>query len=284
MSWCADVRILIAAGVSLSLAVLPAAAAPMRGVNSDHFIVEHEATAADFARQVSLRAEEYYASIADELGYVRYDNFWRWDNRVRIVIYADHDAYQRATGRPAWSHGYADYAQKKICSYVWGDGFLDTLLAHEIAHLIFRDFVGFKGEVPLWLDEGVAQWTHQRRSGEFASQMAQFKSAGISLPLADMMRMDIRGLAAEAQITLPALTGGTARNVSGQTLIGVYYRQAVSLVGFLIQRYGTDRFVQLCRQLRDGRTLAEALPFVYPTQMRTVTDMELQWQEYVEEL
>ena len=256
-----------------------AAAAEIREFKTDHFVVQYPSGADEFSREAARQAEEYYRSIAEDLGYVRYDNFWRWDNRVRIIIYADHDAYLRATGRPAWSHGVADYTRKTIASYVWGTGFLDTLLAHEIAHLIFRDFVGFKGEVPLWLDEGVAQWTQKRRSGEYDGAMAQVKNAPVRLGLVEMMRLDIRALSADELVSFGA--GSQRATLSGAQMIRLYYAQALSVVEFLMQRYGTDRFVQLCRQLRDGRTLDEALPFVFPAQMRTLDEMETQWTAYV---
>ncbi len=61
-------------------------------IRSEHFIVycnkEHE----DFAKKVSHKAEKYYHSIAEDLGYVRYANFWKWENRGKIFIYPDNNS------------------------------------------------------------------------------------------------------------------------------------------------------------------------------------------------
>ncbi len=145
----------------LLLILTPARAEQWQVLNSDHFIV-HFLSDEQFARDVLDKSEIYYNDIATQLGYPRYSEFWLWDKRVKIFIYADHRSYLNATGQPDWSQGMADYRQKRISSYVWSSGFLESLLPHEIAHLIFRDFVGFKGEVPVWLDEGVAQWRKRR--------------------------------------------------------------------------------------------------------------------------
>ena len=129
-------------------------------LKGDHFIVFFIGED-KFAEEVLDNAEVYYKRIAFKLGYDRYSDFWTWDKRVNIYIYRDHNAYLKFSGQPDWSHGMADYTNKQILSYIWGKNFIESLLPHEIAHLVFRDFVGFKGEVPLWLDEGVAQWAEK---------------------------------------------------------------------------------------------------------------------------
>ena len=127
----------------------------MRG---DHFIVYYEKQDRAFAADTLRDAEYYYTDIATDLGYARYSNFWQWEKRVKIFIYPGQDSFLKATGQPSWSVGNANYATKSISSFSGSGEFLQSILPHEIAHLIFRDFVGFAGEVPLWLDEGVAQW------------------------------------------------------------------------------------------------------------------------------
>ena len=126
-------------------------------LSGEHFIV-YFLENKNFAQDTLDKAEVYYRNIAMELGYPRYSDFWTWDNRVKIYIYPDRKTYLQLTGEPAWSAGVASYDRKEIVSFAWSDNFLEFLLPHEITHLMFRDFVGFKGEVPLWLDEGVAQW------------------------------------------------------------------------------------------------------------------------------
>jgi len=252
---------------------------------SEHFIVYFSRGHEDFAEEVADKAETFYDSIAEDLGYVRYSNFWKWDKRVKIYIFPDHRSYLKATGEQEWSHGIADYYKKTIISYAWGKGFLTTLLPHEMAHLIFRDFVGFKGEVPLWLDEGVAQWEEKELKHERKMFVRDLTRRNLLLSLNTLMHEDIRRINSDQIVTMQtvdAFTGETfTKQVSGEEFVQMYYVQAFSLVGFLIERYSADNFLVFCRQLRDGKTIADALKFAYPQNMRDLTSMQKQWQEYL---
>jgi hypothetical protein len=83
-------------------------------------------------------AEEYYRSITNELGFTRFNN-WLWEDRASIYIYDDSQEYIAATKQPSWSAGLAAYREKKITTYLADAGFFDTLLPHELGHIIFRN-------------------------------------------------------------------------------------------------------------------------------------------------
>lgn len=253
-------------------------------LKSGHFIV-YFTRKEDFARDVLNKSELYYSRIASDLNYPRYSEFWTWDNRVRIYIYPDIDSYLKATGQPQWSHGMADYAKKQIISYAWSSGFLESLLPHEMAHLIFRDFVGFKGEVPLWLDEGVAQWAETSKRSRAKHMARALLEQGSILSLEDMMKLDVRNLKEKEKVYPRSSKAKDAKPgvlfVSAQSLVGIYYIQAVSLVGFMIEKYGSDGFSVFCRQLRDGKSLDSALTFAYPVHIRGLKELEEKWLEYI---
>lgn len=254
-------------------------------ISSDHFIVYYKDTDNSFANDVSRKAEEYYNSIADDLGYVRYSNFWKWDKRVKIYIYPDHVSYLAATDQQGWSHGIANYNKKEIISYAWGKDFLAALLPHEMAHLIFRDFVGFKSDIPLWLDEGVAQWAETDLKAERLTRIKQQARQNILLPIQAMIDLDIRTIKADQQISIEAMALDDGRipllEMDGNALVNIYYLQSFSLVGFLIERYGSDSFVTFSRHLRDGKPIGDALKFTYPQQVRSIEDLEKQWKQYL---
>lgn len=234
-----------------------------REVKSEHFIVYFQDNE-KFAREISQKSEVYYRQIASELGYQRYSGFWTWDNRVKIYIHPDRDSFQKATGQPHWSEGVADYTDKEISSYAWSEGFTDALLPHEMAHLIFRDYVGFKGEVPLWLDEGVAQWMEPHKREAVKAAVALLDAQGKLLSLQRMMRLDIRQSA-------------------DKDLVDTFYIQAVSVVEFLITQYSAARFTNFCRQLRDGKSIDDSLAFAYPTFIRNIAELEDKWRTYIKE-
>lgn len=253
-------------------------------LKGDHFLAYFTRDEV-FAREVLNKAEVYYQRISSDLGYPRYTEFWTWDKRVKIYIHPDRDSFSKATNEPGWSEGMADYKNKQIISYAWSKGFTDSLLPHEIAHLIFRDFVGFKGEVPLWLDEGVAQWEENANRERIKSMAKELYRKDLLLSLEDMMRLDIRRYVSTDKIyirsTLSKDKEKVALIISGDTLINTYYLQSVSLVGFLIERYGTYSFAGFCRQLRDGGKLEEALNQAYPD-IHSLKEFENRWRKYLE--
>ena len=256
-------------------------------VNGDHFIIYYKNND-KFARDVAAKAEIYYARIATDLGYPRYSEFWTWDNRVKIYIYPDHESYIKVTHQPGWSQGMADYLKKQIISYAWSKGFVESLLPHEMAHLIFRDFVGFKGEIPLWLDEGVAQWSEEVRRAQIKMVAKKAYDTDSLLSIQDMMKLDLDRVGKTDRIYIRSTRTKTGELgvlfLSSDELISRYYLQAVSLVGFLIETYGSLSFADFCRQLRDGKRLEDALRLAYPLKIRNLEELEKNWREYLEKL
>ncbi|MCK4993802.1 MAG: hypothetical protein KAS13_01980 [Candidatus Omnitrophica bacterium] len=254
-------------------------------IRTEHFIVYFYTDNQEFAESVSVAAEEYYDTVAVELGYVRYSNFWKWDKRVKIYIYPDHNAYLLASHQQSWSHGMANYTQKYIMSYVWGHDFLDRLLVHEITHLIFRDFVGFKGEVPLWLDEGIAQWGEKNARVLRTDMVKKLAISKRLLSLDAMMQIDVRSVQNDNKVKVTGLYEDRKNRLilqlRGDELVNTYYLQAFSLVSFLMNRFGAEDFIVFSRQLRDGKTITEALQFAYPTQIRSIDQLEGKWREHI---
>lgn len=254
-------------------------------LKSDHFVV-HFTSDEKFAKEILNKAEKYYRRIALELGYPRYEKFWTWENRVNIYVYPDHQSFLKATNQPSWSYGMADYTNKQIVGFQGSEKFVDSILPHEMAHLIFRDFVGFKGEIPLWLDEGVAQWAEGKNRELMKAKAKELYNKDSLLPLKYMMRVDIRRLPRKKKVYMISTTTKTGEKgvlfLSLENLISIYYLQSFSLVGYLIEKYGPNRFTQFCRELRDGKTVEEALRAVYFEYIKSINDLEEKWREYLQ--
>jgi hypothetical protein len=58
------------------------------------------------------------------------------------------------------------------------------------------------------------------------------------------------------------------------------YAQAVTLVGYLIVKYGPTRFAQFCRGLRDGKGIDDALSSTYTDSIRNISELEKGWIKY----
>jgi len=136
---------------------------PWQEVKGTHFVVRYSAPAdASEAGRILRRAEEYYTKIANQIGYARYTNFWTWEDRAKIYIFATQEEFVKQTSQPAWSRGYVVsdiklFDSRMIVTYRQEESFSQGLLPHEISHLILKDFIGFDVPIPIWFDEGVAQ-------------------------------------------------------------------------------------------------------------------------------
>jgi hypothetical protein len=226
-------------------------------VKSTHFEVWYEGEPA-FARQVSVEAERLYEQAARDLGFVRRGGFRLWERRVAIRIYADADAFHRA-GAPEWAAGKAAPERNELATYRAALRPDRTVLAHELGHFILRDFFGADHRPPLWLDEGFAQWQERRQAGVHGLMRGRL-AAGEVMALPALMRVDARAL----------------RGLEG---LDLFYLQAASLVGYLIGEWSPERFRKLCGQLRDGKSLDEALRFTYPETWRSMGLLEKAWRD-----
>ena len=278
-------------------AACPAYAVRWEEVKSEHFILYHEPlretgdTAEQreakrvFLKDVLEKAEDYYKVIAADLGYPRYSEFWTWEKRVKVYIYPDREQFLKDTREPAWSHGMADYHRKAVYGYSLSANFLESILPHEIAHLVFRDFVGFKGEIPLWLDEGVAQWEEKLDKTAIKEKIAELYGNDALLSITDMMNLDIRSIKSNDRIYIrmvpTSMDTKTVLFLDARSLVNTYYLQSSAMVGFLIERFGSTEFANFCRQLRDGKSVEQSLIDTYPAHIKGLDDFERQWRRYI---
>jgi len=236
-------------------------------IKGKHFVVyySHKKDVA-LVRTILWKSEDYYSKIAQQIGYARYSNFWTWDDRVKIIIFPDQKTFMKRTGQPGWSTGYADrdselFQSRAIVTYSQEQGFLDGVLPHEIGHLILKDFVGFDKKIPLWFEEGVSQLWEQGRRQAARPFMRKLVTSGRSIPLERLNQLDIRQ---EKQ----------------SNRIAVFYAQSVSLVDYLLNEYGVDAFARLCRNLRKGMPIEEALQSTYSNIFRSLRELDEKWKRY----
>ena len=230
-------------------------------IRSTHFIVYYKSASVDFVSRVSSRAEDYYNSIACSLGFIRFD-FWLWDNRAKIYVYDTPEQYQKESGAPAWSAGQALVKAKTIYTFSGSGEFCDTVLPHELGHIIFREFVGFDNyAVPVWLDEGVAVFQQNLRNPTARAHVKAALSAGKLIPLESLSRID------------PGSLGTNTR------AIGLFYDEAVTVIDYLISEFGKNKFVSFCQNLRDKRNLEQAISATYP--FNNIKELDSAWQNYL---
>ncbi len=255
----------------------------------DHFILytEHETLK---VREIMREAEKYYRRIAERLKFPRHGDFWMWDDRVKIYLYDDKETYLARTQEPEWSLGMADYTARTIYSYMESPRFTTSVLPHEIAHLIFRDFYckHYKeAKPPYWLDEGVAQWSEDKETKDELKRLARdtFKTEGL-LTVSDILLLNLDYVKKNPD----RLYFRLARTVkdrysiiilSPDVLINTFYIHSGSLVGYLIETFGARRFADFCREISRERAVSNALRAVYPKYFQSLRDLENGWRAYL---
>lgn len=255
-------KLILICGLILLILTSYALAAEEKWVieKSAHFIIYYKNASEDFIRQVKERAEEYYTKIADDLGFRKF-NFWLWDNRASIYIHDDANGFQAYTGQPAWAIGATLPQDKIIHSFIDAKGFFDATLRHEMAHVIFREFVGFDNYgVPLWLDEGVA------------SYQGNYSPAGIN-------RIIKKAMTDNKFIKLEDLAGFNPLAAQDTDSVGIFYSEATSIVDCLIREFGKEDFVSFCQALRDKKDLVDALYSVYS--LGSLSELSQTWAKYI---
>lgn len=221
---------------------------------SDHFIVHYRCDKS-FVAKVIKNAEIYYNSIEKDLGINRYGNFWTWKNRCKIILFESQKEYQTATGNPSWSGGSADYINRVIYSFPWANNFLESLLPHELTHIMLHEYLG-KSHLSLWIDEGIAQYEeHKKNSDSYIKDMIK---QGIIFNITDLNNIS-------------ALEQYTKEKVI------LFYEQSRSIISFMIKEYGNRRFAEFIRGLRAGKTIEESLRFTYEGTIDTLENLEKRW-------
>jgi len=217
--------------------------------------------------KVLTEAENYYKKIAARLGYTRYQNFWTWDERSKIFIFPDKKTFVEQTGVPLWSKGSAlrdqNFLQTRIIvTFKQEERFLSDVLPHEIGHLILRDFIGFDKEIPLWFEEGVAQ-LQERDKIEFVQRiMRLIVEQNLYVPIASFNTVDIR-------------------EETNPIKVAIFYAQSISILDFLIKRYGSRNFRRLCRNLKAGKSFEEGFRDAYSPSIKNLNRLEDKWLQYM---
>ena len=155
--------------------------------------------------------------------------------------------------------------RKKISTYPSLGNFLDSVLPHEMGHIIFREFVGFDNpNIPLWLDEGIAGYQEPAR---------RFGTG----------RIVRKALKEDRFFDIQELSKFNPHASDNRELVDIFYAEAISIVDYLIKNFGRNKFVRFCQNLRDtqksSQGLEQSLRRVYNFQ--DLNDLSESWQRYI---
>jgi len=147
--------------------------------------------------------------------------------------------------------------EKIINTFYFEQNFFDVILPHELTHIVLREFVGLDAELPLWFDEGVACSNEKNSLPRYLLPAKSLVENNKYLALRDLSEVE----------------GRTLQNAK------TFYLLAASLVIFLLEEYGNTRFMNLCKEIRDGREFWDAIARIY--NFETPEDMDIKFIEYI---
>ena len=210
---------------------------------TDHFVVHYEHGI--FAAKVARMAEFFYGYISAEL------NSLADTTKGRSHIFIFREAKDWATFQKDYHQGGLEWSFSMVRGPVMylqqaGDiGSSASVLGHEMTHLVLNRFLD--GPVPLWLNEGLAEWYGEFAFSEFKgtkkSRRAQFSPLKDDIPVERML----------SATSYP----------EDATSVGMFYQYAKYLVAFLQFEKGPGVLSAFVKDMADGRDVIEALSTHY---------------------
>jgi hypothetical protein len=191
-----------------------------------------------FSEELMDTCEEGLARLTQDIGTYP-------ERPIKIYIYASADDLKGAMIFPQeWTGGVAFTAFSTIAIGItqseldWGK----RALLHELTHLVVHQatFSPY-GQLPLWLDEGLAMYNEGEPDSVFSSRLQE-------------------AISKDELISVRSLCSPFSAYTEKALLS---YAQSYSLVEYLLDNYGQDSMLELLTILKQGSTYDEALTEVY---------------------
>jgi len=182
------------------------------------------------------------------------------ENPIDIYIYASYDDLRNAVlYEPSWTGGLA-FPEHDIVIIGISPSNLDwgkSAIVHEITHVLVGHLTfSCLGDVPTWLNEGLAVYSEGDLDPDSQAQLDQ--------AISDNSLLSVRSLSA-----------GFSEVRDKATLS---YSESYSIVKYLIETYGQDKMNALLTSLKDGTTIDDALLDIYGFDVEGLED---KWREAI---
>lgn len=180
------------------------------------------------------------------------------DFPVKVFSYASTDDMQAAilsgSQQGIVTLGEVVYSDTAMVS---ADVYPLDIVRHEVAHIVVRQATKGPFDIPDWLNEGTAVYAQRE---PLAGEVQALETA--------IRRNDVFSIHAMSSASLASTAGN----------VNLFYGQSWSLVSFLVDNYGPDKFAQLFAVFKEGSTTDRALRGVYGFGQE---ELEARWRESV---
>ena len=226
---------------------------------SEHFSVFYRDLAQ--AKIVSDKAEYYFEKIIYDLGY---EKDFKWDKKCQVFIVESPDKWKdflKGIGFNADLIGgfVPNYGERKMFLCAMSEGYLALTFPHELTHLIFKDVAG-KNTIPLWLNEGLANYEASLTSIS-NELLAKNIKQGTHILLGDLLRI--------------------SNYPEGKEARELFYAQSEKLAEFLITQYGREKFRKFCDFMLKDKSFKDTISGVYGKDFKDLEDFNIKLVEYI---
>jgi hypothetical protein len=167
------------------------------------------------------------------------------DTPIDLYVYPNYDDMREAIlYEPSWTGGMA-FSEFNI--FIMGISQSDSAwdkntVIHELTHILVGHLTfSCLGDVPTWLNEGLAMYSEGELDSNSKSQLDQ-------------------AISGDTLLTVRSLNGGFSELPDKANLS---YSQSYSITNFLIKTYGQEKLTELLKALRDAKTIDDALLEIY---------------------
>lgn len=202
------------------------------------------------AQQILQEAETHYQRIMNDSGLYSFQP----PGLYEIIVYASADEFQKKTQFANWAAGLT--VGNSIFAFEGSQ--LMPVLAHEMTHLLFHEYMRYDRNELRWLNEGFAMYEEARAAGRPG---VVWPGGQEPLPFDQMATL------------VPA----TER----EREVNMWYRQVGDVVGFMIEKGGRIGFGQFFGALRDNKQMDEAIRVGFPGAWNSFKDLEASWRRKV---
>jgi len=225
-------------------------------ITSLHFVVS--AYGRENAQEYSDLAENNYQEIMEETGLYSFVPAQPYE----IVIYADRNEYLQKSGQPQWSGGMT----MGNAVLLYENDQLPPVMAHEMTHLVFNEFMGRPTPNLRWLNEGLA---------------VHMELAALGGTAAAAYRSDSRTQLKTGRVPFSQMFAFVPRDEEAGR-VNLWYRQCESVATYLLTNGGRLAFSIFLKELRDGKSVDTALRDAFPGKWDGAAELEQLWIKQLE--
>ncbi|MCG3149154.1 MAG: hypothetical protein PCFJNLEI_02613 [Verrucomicrobiae bacterium] len=232
---------------------------------STHFIYHFEQ--GFLCPQFAMTAELFYRNIKADLG-IGEDS---QEGKARIYVFLGTNSWNEfacSAKLEKWTGAFQNGNELFVSGRANQNFELTASFPHEITHLIVNRFIG---DVPLWLNEGIAEYEGRRQRAFFLRRHGK-ANARFVVPNRSVSRQQF--------IPLAELTT-MADYPADESRVRIFYAEAELLVRYLVLQSGSrEKFLEFVKLQAQGLAFVTALQKVYGDKFRDLVAFEKAFADY----